>query len=60
MSYRVDDASLGDMPFIGRLVEVHGDYVLVVHDDGTSNPEGTRMRGTRESRPLVSAEDALK
>lgn len=60
VSYRVDDASFGDMPFVGRLVEVHADHVVVVHDDGTMNPDGTKMRGTRESRPVVSADDALK
>ena len=60
VSYRVDGPGFGDMPFVGRLIEVHADYVVVVHDDGTSNPAGTKMRGTRESRPVVSAEDALK
>lgn len=60
VSYRVDDPGLADWPFVGRLVEVGTDHVIVVHDDGSPNPKGTRMRGTRESRPLVSAEDALK
>lgn len=59
VSYRVDDPGLAGFPFVGRLVEVHDDHVIVVHDDGTANPKGHHMRGTRESRPLVSAEDAL-
>lgn len=49
VSYRVT-GSLDGFPFVGTLVEVHDDYVVV-----TSNPDDPqdRMRGTRESRPVV-------
>ncbi len=59
VSYRVD-GSLGDMPFVGVLLEVHDDHVILAHDDGSRPPQGNRMRGTRESRPVVSEEDALR
>lgn len=59
VSYRVDDPGIADFPFPGRLIEVHDDYVIVVHDDGEKNPKGRPMRGSRESRPVVSAADAL-
>ncbi|MET0268968.1 MAG: hypothetical protein ABW173_00950 [Sphingomonas sp.] len=48
VSYRVT-GSLSYFPFVGTLVEVHDDYVIL-HD--TSEPPN-RMRGTRESRPVV-------
>ena len=53
VSYRVT-GSLSDMPFAGVLMEVHDDYVVV-----TSDPEdaSSRMRATRESRPVVREED---
>jgi hypothetical protein len=53
VSYRVS-GSLGDFPFMGVLLEVHDDYVVL-----TSEPEKpeSRMRATRESRPLVAEED---
>jgi hypothetical protein len=37
-------------PFVGTLIEVHDDHVIISADpdDPTS-----RMKGTRESRPLV-------
>lgn len=49
VSYRVT-GSLKDWPFAGTLLEVHDDYVIISAnpDDSTS-----RMRGTRESRPIV-------
>ncbi len=54
VSYRVvGDATLQDMPFVGELVEVHDDYVVLLPD--SSNPD-VRYRGTRESRPEVSAD----
>lgn len=49
VSYRVT-GSLDGFPFIGTLVEVHEDYVLISGD--SQNPENT-YRGTRESRPVV-------
>lgn len=59
VSYRVSGC-LQEMPFVGLLLEVHEDHVILAHDDGNRPPKGPRMRGTRESRPLVSEEDALK
>ena len=49
VSYRVT-GSLSDFPFVGTLIEVHEDHVIISADpkDATS-----RMRGTRESRPVV-------
>ena len=52
VSYRV--TSLGDFPFAGTLIEVHGDHVIISVD-----PEdpASRMRGTRDSRPVVEEID---
>ena len=49
VSYRVT-GSLEGFPFVGTLVEVHQDHVIIAGDP--SDPE-VRYRGTRESRPLV-------
>lgn len=49
VSYRVT-GSLEGFPFVGTLVEVHDDFVLIAHD--AKDPEAT-YRGTRESRPVV-------
>ncbi|GIX30421.1 MAG: hypothetical protein KatS3mg124_0893 [Porticoccaceae bacterium] len=57
VSYRVPDP-FGDMPFVGELVEVHEDYVVLKHY-GLPEEQTRLMRGTRESRPRVSKEDAL-
>ena len=57
VSYRVPE-SFADMPFVGTLVEVGDDYVVISPDDPT-DPD-RRMRGTRESRPVVSAKEALE
>ncbi len=53
VSYRVT-GSLADFPFVGTLVEVHDDYVILSSDadDATGH-----MRATRESRPVVREED---
>ena len=56
VSYRVSDR-FGDMPFVGTLLEVHDDYVMISPNDPT-DPD-RRMRGTRESRPEVTAAQAL-
>lgn len=56
VSYRVTER-FGEMPFVGRLLEVHEDYVVISPNDPT-DPD-RRMRGTRESRPEVSAAEAL-
>ena len=55
VSYRVE--SLGDFPFVGTLLEVHEDHVLLSEND-PSHPE-RRLRATRESRPLVARQEAL-
>ena len=47
--YRVT-GSLEGFPFVGTLLEVHDDYVVISADP---NDPKSRMRGTRESRPVV-------
>lgn len=56
VSYRVT-GSLDGFPFVGTLVEVHEDYVLISPGD-PSKPDQT-YRGTRESRPVVEESEAL-
>ena len=56
VSYRVT-GSLSDFPFVGRLVEVGEDYVVISADP---NDPTSRMRGTRESRPVVEEAEALQ
>ncbi len=53
VSYRVT-GDLAGFPFMGVLLEVHDDYVVL-----TSDPDDkeSRMRATREARPVVAAED---
>lgn len=56
VSYRIPDR-FDDFPFVGTLVEVHDDYVLISPNDPTT-PDA-RMRGTRESRPVVHSSEVL-
>ena len=49
VSYRVN-GTLEGFPFVGTLVEVHEDFVMIAGDP--THPEKL-CRGTRESRPLV-------
>lgn len=49
VSYRVT-GSLADFPFVGTLLEVRDDHVVISADP---NDPTSRMRGTRESRPVV-------
>lgn len=49
VSYRVN-GSLEGFPFVGTLVEVHAEYVLIAGDP--TEPDKL-YRGTRESRPMV-------
>lgn len=49
VSYRVT-GSLADFPFVGTLVEVHDDHVMIA---GDPNDPAKIYRGTRESRPVV-------
>lgn len=55
VSYRVPEGFM-DMPFVGTLLEVGEDYVVISPND-PSDPD-RRMRGTRESRPVVSMQEA--
>lgn len=56
VSYRIPD-KFGEMPFVGSLLAVADDHVVISPND-PSDPD-RRMRGTRASRPVVSAADAL-
>jgi hypothetical protein len=49
ISYRVT-GSLEGFPFVGTLVEVHDDYVMIA---GDAKDTSVVYRGTRESRPVV-------
>lgn len=49
VSYRVN-GTLEGFPFVGTLLEVHDDHVIIAGD--AQNPEA-RYRGTREDRPMV-------
>ena len=53
VSYRVS-GSLADFPFVGTLMEVHADHVIVRADP---KDPASRMRATRESRPVVDEKD---
>lgn len=57
VSYRVPDA-FDDMPFVGQLIEVHDDHVIL-HHFGEPEDQVRPMRGSREDRPVVSRADAL-
>jgi hypothetical protein len=56
VSYRIPEA-FGDMPFVGTLLEVLEDSVVISPND-PGDPD-RRMKGTRESRPIVSKAQAL-
>ena len=56
ISYRVPE-QFGDMPFVGRVLAVHDDWIEICHDE--PGGPGRAMRATRESRPVVSAAEAL-
>ncbi|WP_294137574.1 hypothetical protein [Sphingobium sp.] len=53
VSYRVT-GSLEGFPFAGVLLEVHDDHVVLTSD---VDDQASRMRATRESRPVVREED---
>ena len=55
VSYRVT-GSLEGFPFMGTLIEVHEDHVIISADPNIAD---SRMRGTRETRPVVAESDAL-
>ncbi|MCW1383999.1 hypothetical protein OLX02_14345 [Novosphingobium sp. KCTC 2891] len=54
VSYRIGGGSFDGMPFVGTLLEVHVDHVVIAGDP--SDPE-VRYRGTRESRPVVDSSE---
>jgi hypothetical protein len=56
VSYRVPD-KFGDFPFVGTILAVFDDYIEISPNDPTEPDK--RMRGTRESRPVVSVAEAL-
>ncbi|MEY2952126.1 MAG: hypothetical protein RLZZ401_213 [Pseudomonadota bacterium] len=56
VSYRIPDR-FDDFPFVGTLVAVHADHVEICANDPMAPDK--RMRGTRESRPVVLSADAL-
>ena len=55
VSYRVT-GNLEGFPFVGTLVEVHDDHVVIAGDPSQPN---TRYRGTRESRPVVEGSEVV-
>jgi hypothetical protein len=57
VSYRVPER-FGDMPFVGTILAVFHDYIEISPND-PSDPD-RRMKATRESRPVVSAKEALE
>lgn len=56
VSYRIPER-FGDMPFVGTLLAVHADHVEISPNDPTDKDR--RMKGTRTSRPEVTAAEAL-
>jgi hypothetical protein len=52
VSYRVTGSLVG-FPFVGTLLVVHDDLVVIA---GDPNDPTQRYRGTRESRPVVEYE----
>ncbi len=52
VSYRV--STMADWPFVGTLVEVHADYVMIA---GDPNDPAQHYRGTREERPMVDGSE---
>jgi hypothetical protein len=57
VSYRVPEA-FGDTPFVGQLVSVHEEHVVLQHWTG-EDEMGDIMKATRQSRPMVRQEDAF-
>lgn len=56
VSYRVPDR-FDDFPFVGTLLAVFDDHVVISPNDPTEPDK--RMRGTRESRPVVHSSEVL-
>jgi hypothetical protein len=53
VSYRVT-GGMSDFPFMGTLLEVHEDHVVI---SGDPSDPASRMRATRDSRPVVNEAD---
>lgn len=53
VSYRVT-GSMAGFPFMGVLLEVHDDHVVLTSDP---DDKASRMKATRESRPVVDEAD---
>lgn len=56
VSYRVPDG-FADFPFVGTILAVYDDYIEISPNDPTEPDK--RMKGTRESRPVVAVSEAL-
>ena len=56
VSFRVT-GGLEGVPFVGTLIEVHDDYVIL---GGDPDDRSSWMRATRQSRPVVEEADAFK
>ena len=52
VSYKV--STMADWPFVGTLLEVHADHVVI--SPGPSEPNA-RYKGTREDRPMVDGSE---
>jgi hypothetical protein len=52
VSYRVT-GSLEGFPFVGTLLEVHDDHVIIA---GDASDADIKYRATRESRPVVDGD----
>lgn len=58
VSYRVPEA-FGDSPFVGEIVKVEEDYILLKHYNPDDRPDNAPIvKGTRESRPIVGQDEA--
>jgi hypothetical protein len=56
VSYRIPDR-FDDFAFVGLIVEVHSEHVEISPNDSLT--PNKRMRGTRESRPIVLSSEVL-
>lgn len=56
VSYRIPDR-FDDFPFVGIIVAVHADHIEISPNDPLAPDK--RMRGTRESRPVVHSSEVL-
>ena len=56
VSYRVPEA-FGDFPFVGTIIAVHEGHIEISPND-PAEPD-KKMKGTRESRPVVTQAEAL-